>query len=129
MKHLSGVTILVVDDHEILREILKDLFETEGAHVIEAEGVEQAWDILVKGNISIVVSDVRLSGSNGFVLAKKVQEELSYRVGFFLCTGYNDKSSAELARLGIDGLFDKPLNEAAIIKAISEKLSKLNNAA
>ena len=125
MKKLNGIKVLIVDDHDVLREILKDLFESEGAVVTEAESVEQAWVALLNGGIEMVISDVRLSGQSGFTLAKKVQSELKYPVGFFLCTGYNDKSKEELTSLGVDGLFDKPLNEEAIIQAVLDRYHAL----
>ncbi|MDD3369278.1 MAG: response regulator [Lachnospiraceae bacterium] len=68
-------TMLIVDDVEMNREILKLLFhETYG--ILEAENGQEALEVLeaCRGNIDIVLLDLMMPGLSGFELMEQRKE-------------------------------------------------------
>ena len=57
--------MLVVDDEETICAALRDYFETHGYHVECAHELEEAQALLVTGDFSVVLADLRLAGQNG----------------------------------------------------------------
>ena len=60
-------SVLVVDDEEDLREILRFELEDQGYNVLEAKGVDDAIATLSQNNIDIIVSDIRMPEKSGQV--------------------------------------------------------------
>lgn len=116
---LQNKKILIVDDEAFLRELLRDLFELEGARVTEASNGDQAWMELQKTAYDIVLSDVRMPGGNGIDLMKNIQTRLSYHPKCFLCSGFNDVIEAELKSLGVLKVFPKPFNMDEIVDGLT----------
>ncbi len=70
-------TVLLVEDEESIRSLLKDTLEFEGYHVLEASGGDEAIENLskFKGELDMLISDVYLDNTSGPELAAKLLEE------------------------------------------------------
>jgi len=78
---MTARLVLLVDDDEDVRSSTCLLLETLGYHVLEAEGVTTALEILRREpSVALLFTDLRLGGNeSGFELAEKaklVQPEL-----------------------------------------------------
>ena len=71
-------TMLIVDDMEVNRDVLKLLFEEEYA-VLEAESGKEALAILERcqGNVDVVLLDLMMPGMTGFEVLEK-RKEMEY---------------------------------------------------
>src|SRR5437868_4341846 len=67
--------ILIVDDEEKLRSLLKRIITLEGFFVYEASDIKHAKKILERDEINVVLCDVKLPDGNGvdFIAAIKPQ--------------------------------------------------------
>jgi two-component system cell cycle sensor histidine kinase/response regulator CckA len=72
-----GVTILVVDDERISRRVAYRLLSEEGYRVFEADGFEEATDLLHQagGKVDLMIVDAVMSGCDGVTLVRQVQEQ------------------------------------------------------
>ncbi len=124
---LKGKSILIVDDEEMLREILIDVFRSEGATVSEAANGSLALDIVQNGNFDAVITDVRMPGGNGVDLIKKMNEFFKgiKKPLVFLCSGFNDVSQKDLNDLGITGAFIKPYSPEQLMKNVDSHLAEV----
>ena len=117
-KKLEGISILVVDDESLLRELLRALFELEGASVYEAESGNTALEFLKKNSVDGVLSDLRMPDGDGFSLLKGMkllEKELPL---IFFYTGYFNISEAEAQALGVIQVFSKPFELDFMIDTI-----------
>ena len=71
---LDGVKVLVVDDEEDTREILKMTFEKSRAAVEIAASVSEALEIFKEWQPQVIVSDVGMPDEDGYSLLRKVRE-------------------------------------------------------
>jgi len=104
--------MLVVDDEDAIRFSMKEYFTTLGYQVDCAREMEEAQALLTKGHYTIVIVDLRLTGSHsaeGLKILAFVRERCpSTRV--IVLTAYGSaKIEAEAWRLGVDSFMHKPI--------------------
>ncbi len=114
---MSGVSVLVVDDEELLREILREELESMGATVTEADGGKLALKKLQAGKIDILITDVRMPAGDGIVLLKE-SRTVPYPPLVFLCTGFSDTTVEAARALGASDIFSKPCRSSTMIASI-----------
>lgn len=75
----AAATILIVEDKDSLRAMLRDALDAQGHQVVEARDQHEAVERLKEGPPSVVLSDLRLPQGDGFgvlAAAKDVDPEL-----------------------------------------------------
>jgi PAS domain S-box-containing protein len=70
---LSGIKVLVVDDDEDAREMLRAALNSYGAEVITTSGALQALDALASEKIDVLVSDINMPEIDGYELIRRVR--------------------------------------------------------
>jgi CheY-like chemotaxis protein len=70
---LNGIKVLVVDDDEDAREMLRAALNSYGAEVITTPGASQALDALASENIDVLVSDINMPEIDGYELIRRVR--------------------------------------------------------
>jgi CheY-like chemotaxis protein len=107
---LSGKTVLVVDDEEIIRETIHDVLNKVGCVVETARDGDQAVAMLAQRSYDLVLSDIKMPGKSGyevFAAAKKARAEcpVIFMTGF----GYDPNHSVIRARQeGLSAVLFKP---------------------
>lgn len=113
--------VLIVEDHDRLREQLGRFYEEEGYRVTTANCGEDGIERLAKEKFSLVVSDVKMPGIDGFQLARHVREKYP-DTDIILITAFgNVKQAVEAMKLGASDYITKPFQPEAI-RLVSEKL-------
>jgi two-component system response regulator YesN len=70
--------VLLVEDETLVRRFIKSLIDWEANGFMiagEASNGEEAWSILEKHPIDIVLTDIRMPALNGFELIKRIREK------------------------------------------------------
>lgn len=83
--------ILVVDDETVLLDLLEEILSGEGFVVYTAADSEKALEIIHRQPVHILMTDVRISASNGIDLACKARE-VSPQTSIIFITGSIDLS-------------------------------------
>jgi DNA-binding NtrC family response regulator len=113
--------VLIVEDHDRLREQLGQFYEQEGFHVTTAACAEDGIKNLAEENFAIVVSDVKMPGMDGFQLARHVRERYPDTDVILITAFGNIKQAVEAMKLGASDYITKPFQPEAI-RLVSEKL-------
>ena len=85
-------SVLVVDDEEDLREILRFELEDQGYNVLEADGVDEALSQLSKNHVDVVVSDIRMPERSGIELLKEIRIKHHDKPALIFMSGFADVS-------------------------------------
>jgi len=119
-------TILVVEDDNRVRNLVKKILMTTGYQVLEAQNSESALEVSkgYKGTIHLMLTDVILPGINGLELAKMLEPQRPDMKVLYM-TGYTDDSIAHygVPESGID-LLDKPFSPEALSGKVREVLDR-----
>jgi DNA-binding NtrC family response regulator len=113
--------VLIVEDHDRLREQLGQFYEQEGFRVTTASSGEEGIKKLDEDSFAIVVSDVKMPGIDGFQLAHHVREKYPDTDVILITAFGNVKQAVEAMKLGASDYITKPFQPEAI-RLVSEKL-------
>ena len=101
--------ILIVEDEEVTRFNLRNLFEAEGYQVSEAIDGESMDKQLQQFNINLVIMDINLPGKNGLLLARDLTKNRD--LGLIFLTGRDSDIDNILGlEIGADDYLTKPFN-------------------
>ncbi|MEE4204418.1 MAG: response regulator [Halieaceae bacterium] len=115
--------LLVVDDDEAVLEILEECFEDEGYGVATAQSGREAVNVIAKGHIDLVLSDVRMPNGDGYFLLESIRHE-DPAIPFIFMTGFSDRTAEEALRLGANAYFEKPVQLDKLLETIEEQLNQ-----
>ncbi len=119
MSNLETSTILVVDDHDLSRQVLQAILSTGGYQVLVAHDGAEAWEILGSTEVALMVADMQMPGLNGFELCRRVKSDSRTRlVPVIIVTGADDIASRIAAfEHGADDILPKPvINEELLAR-------------
>ena len=102
--------ILVVDDDNRIRNLLKDYLFENNYIVSTAENAEHAKEILSYLKFDIIILDVMMPGQNGYELTKEIKK--NNKVPIILLTAKGEvENRIKGLELGADDYISKPLNQ------------------
>ena len=120
---LKGSRVLIVDDEEQVRRVIRRVLQTAGL-VDEAATVDEARQKLIAGDFELVLCDIRLSGESGLDLAREVCERFDAAV--VMVTGVDDPHIAEQAvAMGVYGYLVKPFTPNELRITVASALRRL----
>ncbi len=114
--------VLVVEDEELLRSILRRLLENAGYRVATANSAENALEIFSTEDVAVVLTDIRLGGMDGLALLdqlKTIDEEALVIV----MTAFSSVDSAISAlRKGAYDYVTKPFVNEDLLQSVKNAL-------
>jgi signal transduction histidine kinase len=112
----KALSILVVDDEELVRKATAEMLRTLGHEVLEADGGAEALKILrIEQEIAVVVTDYKMPRMDGAELARLIRE-MRPDMPMLLISGYTGTADP------IDGLprLNKPFGLAELARSIRD---------
>jgi signal transduction histidine kinase/CheY-like chemotaxis protein len=112
--------LLVVDDHEGNRMMLKDLLAPLGFPLQEAADGDAAWALITAEAPAIILVDLLMPGMNGFSLIQQVRACAEYDalVLIALSASAFAEDAQRSLQLGADAFLPKPLNFDDLLEAL-----------
>ena len=109
--------ILVVDDDDGLRHLVRMVLRREGFEVIEAADGEEALARAYDSQPTLVLLDVMMPGLDGFDVCRRLRSDLrTHRVPIVFVSAINDiRQRNELMKLGADDCIKKPVGPRELI--------------
>lgn len=123
--------MLVVDDEEDLREILKFNLESEGYLVDTAPSAEEALKMLTE-EYDLILLDVMMGGMSGFKMAEKLRKDFHNSTPIIFLTAKDTENDMLTGfNIGGDDYISKPFSikeVSARVKAVLKRTGSLNAA-
>jgi CheY-like chemotaxis protein len=115
--------ILVVDDEEPVRELLRDLLEHEGCRVYMAPGSREALGLFEVHQFDGIFTDVGMPGMSGWELSHAIRQR-NKEIPIAVVTGWGEAvGSDEQKQAGVDWVIAKPFR-AEKISEIAQEMSR-----
>lgn len=115
--------ILVVDDEAEVRALLRTGLEAEGYKVLEAESGAGLMGLLESEPIDLITLDLRLSGEDGFTLAREVRAK--HNVPIVMISGKGDMIDRVVGlELGADDYIAKPFHMREVLARVRAVLRR-----
>jgi len=122
-------TVLLVEDAEALRLLVRELLENAGYTVLDADSPDQALFMVesIPGPIHLLLTDMVMPRMNGQELARRIAA-LKPEARVVFMSGYSDQAMGDQGTLAPGALFlQKPFTMDALLKTIRRALD-LNSA-
>src|SRR5438445_6755612 len=133
---LGGRRLLVVDDNETNRRILRDMLGAEGVAVQEAHRADTGLEALRRAATAgtafdLAILDAQMPDQDGFELATAIRADPQLaRTRLLILTSAGQRGDGERCRqLGIQAYLTKPIARADLIEAVGTVLAGAPSAA
>lgn len=123
----TGELILVIDDEESIRTVLRDMLQRHQYRVLTAQdGVEAAVVFAANPGVKLAITDLDMPVMDGVNLAR-VLRRLNPALPIIISTGLAERSGAEKRRteldaIGVSAILTKPYPVEKLLRAVREAI-------
>ncbi len=119
---MSKSNVLVVEDEELMRTILRNLLENEGYRVLSADSAENALEIFSTSEVDLTLTDIRMAGMDGLELLDQIKT-VEAEALVIIMTAYSSVDSAIAAlRKGVYDYVTKPFVNEDLLQTVRNAL-------
>lgn len=123
------MNILIVDDEELIRKVIKEYLLLEGFNIYEAENGIEAVDVCKNYKINLVIMDIMMPKMDGYSACKEIKKFCD--IPFIMLSARNQEYDKLIGfELGIDDYVTKPFSPkelVARVKAILKRNQQSDN--
>ncbi len=110
--------VLIAEDEELMRSILRQLLEGEGCRVFTADSAENALDIFSANNVHVTLTDIKMAGMDGLDLLDQIKT-IDTEALVIIMTAYSSVDSAIAAlRKGAYDYITKPFVNEDLLQTV-----------
>ena len=114
--------VLVVDDDEMIRRLVRAVLEADEFEVAEARDGQTALQLASETQPAVVVLDVMMPGIDGVEVCRRLDHDQARVV---ILTARDDpKLEAEARAAGADAFMTKPFSPMELLDLVAELMSK-----
>jgi len=117
--------ILIVDDDNRIRDLLKDYLSENNYIVSTAENANQARERLKYFKFDIIILDVMMPGQNGYELTKEIKKQMKVPIILLTAKGEVENRIKGL-ELGADDYLGKPFEPKELLLRIKNTINRNN---
>lgn len=119
-----SLSVLVVDDSPINRNLVSSLLQDEGHRVALASDGAQALEMAESSRYDLILLDLRMPGIDGFEVTRKLRARQD-RTPIIALTGNALGKDRELClAAGMDGHLAKPIDERKLLQTLADAMPK-----
>lgn len=122
---MAAPKVLVVDDDEESRDLLREVLEANGYVVDAVEGAPAARRVVSgDGEYRIVIADLRMPEESGLELLRNLKQQ-KFKHDMILMSSFISGPERKLAEeLGAHALLEKPFRLSELVQIVAELASK-----
>lgn len=117
--------ILIVDDEQRMRKIIKDFLTAKGFNIIEAEDGEKALEVFQenKNKINLILLDVMMPKLDGWSVLRQIRQES--KVPIIMLTARGEEQDELFGfELGVDEYISKPFSPKILVARVEAILKR-----
>ena len=121
---MEPIKILVVDDEQRMRKLVKDFLQKNGYDVLEAADGEEAVDVFFgTKNISLIILDVMMPKMDGFQVAAAIRTYSQVPI-VMLTARDSERDELKGFDLGVDEYITKPFSPGILVARVEAILRR-----
>ncbi|MBS4190019.1 response regulator transcription factor [Bacillus sp. FJAT-49705] len=128
MEKLRGKTVLIVEDEERIRRLIKMALTKIGFEVLEAADGFEAKEQYLKYDPCFIILDIMLPGINGKEICSWLRQDLKSNVPIIMLSAiHTEKDKVEGLKLGADDYMAKPFSLDELTARVETVLRRTAN--
>jgi CheY-like chemotaxis protein/anti-sigma regulatory factor (Ser/Thr protein kinase) len=128
---LDGIAVLIVDDDQESRQVVAECLETQRAAVHTAASAADAYAVLQREHLDVLLADIAMPGEDGYALIRRVRAGVvpgTATIPAAALTAFAREEDRQLVlHAGFQMHLPKPVDPHAVIGAVAA-LARLNSA-
>ena len=119
--------ILIVDDEQRMRKLIKDFLTAKGFNILEAEDGEKALEVFQenKNKINLILLDVMMPKLDGWSVLRQIRQES--QVPIIMLTARGEEQDELFGfELGVDEYISKPFSPKILVARVEAILKRTN---
>ncbi len=125
MADQKGMSVLIVDDNEMTREVLRVILRHEGYIVVgEATDGDTGLEMAKRLKPNIILLDVVMPTLNGLDALKEIKETLPKAIILMVTSNKDRDTFAAALQNGVSGYIIKPFNAGTVTDALELAIAK-----
>jgi DNA-binding response OmpR family regulator len=117
--------ILVVDDEELIRSVIREYFSLEGYKVDEAKDGVEAVDKVKENNYDLIVMDIMMPNKDGYQACKEIKQMKD--IPFIMLSARGEEYDKLIGfDLGIDDYVTKPFSPKELVARVKAIIKRTN---
>ena len=118
-------TILIIDDEESIRSLLKEVLQRANHRVLEARDGGEGLALYQQNKVDLVLMDILMPGTDGLETTLQLTREYLDAKVIAMTGAQGDRNFLDVAKLfGARRVFEKPFDLDKLLKAVDEELAK-----
>src|SRR5438105_15715219 len=119
--------ILVIEDDDETRELLRMALEKRGYQVTVAEDGVRGYDTALFLKPDLIVTDIQMPGADGIHVVRRVRDTPSLeRTPILVTTAFGTGSATFALQLGANAYEPKPINSQRFLSTVRRLLADRN---
>ena len=118
-----NMTVLVVDDEELIRDVIREYLENEKYEVLEASDGEEAIQITSKKKVDLMILDIMMPKKDGYTTLKEIRKDKNIPV-IMLSARKEEYDKLLGFDLGIDDYLTKPFSPRELLARVKAVLRR-----
>ena len=123
---MAGELILIVEDNEKNRRLVRDVLQFKGYQTIETETGEEGVELARSRQPALVLMDIQLPGIDGITALRQLRDDPITRAIRVMAVTASamTQDRQKILSAGFDGYQSKPINVKAFLEAVQELLAR-----
>ncbi|MBV6626041.1 MAG: response regulator [Rivularia sp. (in: Bacteria)] len=116
----SLITVLIVEDSLSELELMSHYLDNGDYKIVKSNSAQQAFDIALKNNIDVIVTDVVMPEMSGFELCRLLKKNpITQKIPIIICTSKNQEIDKFWGiRQGASAYLTKPYTREQLLNTI-----------
>jgi len=121
---MTKKSVLVVEDEELMRTILRQLLQDAGYNVFTADSAETALELFSQNDVDITLTDIKMSGRDGLELLDQIKT-IDAEAMVIIMTAYSSVDTAVAAlRKGAYDYVTKPFVNEDLLQTVKNAVQQ-----
>ena len=117
-------TILLVDDNDDYRNLIKNLLTGESYKVLDAQNGVVAMTLIRRSSPDLVILDFNMPQMNGYELIQEIRQHWETRnIPIIMFTGASNRGNLKSLDLPISDFLEKPVTNRVLLRSVASALN------
>ena len=123
MERMNEMKLLIVDDEDRIRNVVKMYLRKEGYEVVEAADGSEALEVLAREDIALMILDIMMPGVDGWTVCREVRANSALPI--IMLTAKEEETDRVLGlELGADDYVVKPFSPRELVARVKAVLRR-----
>jgi DNA-binding response OmpR family regulator len=123
--NILNETILIIEDEERMRKLLRDYFKDSGFNILECDNGIKALDLFKNNRVDLVILDIMIPYMDGWTVCNKIREVSD--IPIIMLTAKSEEEDKLLGyELGADDYVTKPFSPKVLVAKAKALLKRSN---